>query len=112
MSYGLNLSTDNRILSATYAEFAAPGMPIVDTLPDGDISDYLYANGEYIFDPIPVPDTTPRAEGNYETETVFEIDGTLYRATQNISTGERILPGVNCETISLVDALNALNQGG
>lgn len=112
MSYALNLAEDNRVLSATYEEFAAPDMPIVDTLPDGDISDYRYVNGEYIYDPIPMPDTTPRAADNYEAESVFEIDGALYRATQNISTGERIVPGVNCETISLADALNALNQGG
>lgn len=110
MSYALNLSTDNRILSATYEEFAGSDMPIVDTLPEGDISDYLYIDGEYVYDPIPVPDTTPRAEGNYETDTVFEIGGALYRATQNISTGERIVPGVNCQTVTIAEALNALNK--
>ena len=54
--YALNLAPDNRILSATFAEFAAPGQPIVDALPDGNISDYLYIGGEYVYDPLPAPE--------------------------------------------------------
>lgn len=53
MKYALNLAEDGRILSATYEEFSADGMPIVDALPDGDIADYLYIDGEYIHDPLP-----------------------------------------------------------
>lgn len=59
--YALNLDTDNRILSActvlpigTY-----DGMPIVDTLPEGDIIDYKYINNEYVYDPLPEPEPTP-----------------------------------------------------
>ena len=59
--YALNLDTDNRILSActvlpigTY-----DGMPIVDTLPEGDITDYKYINNEYVHDPLPEPEPTP-----------------------------------------------------
>lgn len=32
------------------------GMPIVDTLPEGNLPDYLYINGEYVYDPLPRPD--------------------------------------------------------
>lgn len=56
MKYALNLAEDGRILSATYEEFSAEGMPIVDALPDGDIADYLYIDGEYIHDPLPKPE--------------------------------------------------------
>ena len=52
----LSLDNKNRLTSAC---IVLPGgnyddMPIVDTLPEGDILDYLYVNGEFIYDPIPV----------------------------------------------------------
>lgn len=55
--YALNLDTDNRILSAcTVLSIGTyDGMPIVNTLPDGDISDYKYIDGEYVYDPLPDP---------------------------------------------------------
>ena len=56
MKYALNLNEDGRILSATYEKYAAEGMPIVDTLPEGDIYEYIYQNGEYIHDPLPKPE--------------------------------------------------------
>lgn len=54
--YVLNLAEDNRILSA-WAIIKGQdydGMPIVDALPDGDVSDYLYIDGQYVYDPLPV----------------------------------------------------------
>jgi hypothetical protein len=59
MKYALNLSDDNRVLSATYEEYAWDGMPLVDKLPDGDIYEYLYVNGEYIHNPLPIPEAIP-----------------------------------------------------
>lgn len=53
--YALNLDEDSRILSATYEAYAVAGMPIVDTLPDNDITDYKYINGEFIYEPLPEP---------------------------------------------------------
>ena len=50
--YALNLADDGRILSATYPEFAQKDAAIVETLPDGNISDYLYIDSEYVYDPI------------------------------------------------------------
>lgn len=53
--YALNIGDENRILSAckvlgiiNYKE-----MPIVYTLPDGDIYDYKYIDGKYVYDPLP-----------------------------------------------------------
>lgn len=55
--YALYLDTNNRILSVCVILPATPqDMPRVDTLPDGDINDYLYINGEYVYDPIPEPE--------------------------------------------------------
>lgn len=53
--YALNLDADGRILSATYESYAVAGMPIVNTLPDNDIADYKYINGEFIYEPLPEP---------------------------------------------------------
>ena len=54
MKYALNLAEDGRILSATYEEFAVANTVIVEELPEGNIADYLYVDGKYIHDPIPV----------------------------------------------------------
>lgn len=56
MKYALNLAEDGRILSATYEEYASDDNVLVDELPDGDISEYLYVNGQYIHDPLPEPE--------------------------------------------------------
>ena len=55
MMYALNLNENNRILSATYDQYASAFQPRVNTLPDGNINDYLYINGEYVYDPLPIP---------------------------------------------------------
>lgn len=48
MAYALNISETNAVLSATYEQFAWEGCVIVDHLPDGDITDYDFINGEYV----------------------------------------------------------------
>lgn len=51
--YVLNLNEDNRILSACFDnEYIDPSLPRVESLPEGDIYDYLYIDGEYIYSPI------------------------------------------------------------
>lgn len=54
--YALNLNEDSRILGACVVleKGIYTGMPIVDSLPEGNICDYLYINGEYVYDPLPV----------------------------------------------------------
>ena len=54
MKYALNLAEDGRILSATYARFASEDAAVVEALPEGDITEYKYINGEYVHEPLPV----------------------------------------------------------
>ena len=54
MRYALNVSDDGRILSATFEEHAGVDQPLVDKLPDGDLYEYRYIDGEFIHDPLPV----------------------------------------------------------
>ena len=58
MIYALNLAKDNRILSAwkVLPNGNYDGMPIVEELPEGDIAEYLYIDGQYIHDPLPEPE--------------------------------------------------------
>lgn len=81
--YALNLSEDNRILSACTPlpnakdEKGNPtvelvdgkynGMVVVESLPDGDVSDYLYIDGEYVYDPLPEPEEPEPSTGDEVT---------------------------------------------
>lgn len=68
MTYALNLDkTTGRILSACNVLSCGnySGMPIVFKLPDGNVIDYRYVNGEYVHDPLPIaeePKATPTLE--------------------------------------------------
>jgi hypothetical protein len=62
MMYAVSLDENNRILSATFEAYADESYVIVNDLPDGNISDYLYQNGEYIYDPLPEPEPEPDRE--------------------------------------------------
>ena len=64
--YALNISNDGRILSATYSKYAPEDAVRVDKLPEGDISEYLYVDGEFIYDPMP-------AEPNIEIPSQLDI---------------------------------------
>lgn len=57
--YSLNLADDNRILSACICLEGFEYANIVDVLPDGNISDYKYIDGEYVYDPLPEPEPQP-----------------------------------------------------
>lgn len=54
--YGLVLDDNNRIIDAPVKRYAPADAIIVDKLPDGDFHDYLYVNGEYVYDPLPRPE--------------------------------------------------------
>jgi len=56
--YALNLGEGGRILSACVVlpTGSYGGMPQAGHLPEGDVSDYRYEGGEYVRDPLPVPE--------------------------------------------------------
>lgn len=58
MAVALLLHKDGRIHSGSTVlpNGNYNGMPIVNTLPDGNLPDYLYVNGMYIYDPLPIPE--------------------------------------------------------
>ena len=51
----LNVGNDGRVLSAGKFSKIPNGAVTVETLPQGDISDYRYTDGQFVLDPLPVP---------------------------------------------------------
>ena len=74
MKYALNLAEDGRILSATYEQFAWDGAVIVDSLPEGDIYEYRYVEGEFVYDPLPVVEVIPKPT---QEERIAELEEML-----------------------------------
>lgn len=89
--YALNLDNDNRILSACVVLPSTPDtMPRVKALPEGDVNDWLYVGGEYVYDPLPAPEAAVYADRNYEIGEVATVEGTLYEFLANVARGCRI----------------------
>ena len=74
MASALHIGDDNRILSAwkVLPNGNYECMPIVETLPEGNIADYLYVNGEYVYEPLPETDSPPHAPSDSERITILE----------------------------------------
>lgn len=72
--YALNLSEDGRIMSVTYDEYAPSEQPREDTLPDGDVNDYRYVDGEYVYDPQLEPEPEPAEPTAEEDLQAMAID--------------------------------------
>lgn len=53
MMFALNLGENGRVLSATLPEYAPVNAATVEALPDGDIYEYRYVDGDFIHDPLP-----------------------------------------------------------
>lgn len=78
--YALNLAEDGRVLSVTLSEYAGKNNAIVDSFPEDDLINYLYRDGEFIYDPLPKPE-------QIEEETLEDRVGELEEALNMILTG-------------------------
>lgn len=74
ITYALNLDADSRILSATYDEYAPADQPRVESLPEGDISDYKYVDSEYVSNPLPEPEAEAAEPTTEDDLTSMAID--------------------------------------
>lgn len=70
--YALNLAEDGRVLSATYDQYAPANQPRVEALPDGNLYEYRYVDGEFIHDPLPDPDPVEPVPTDGERITALE----------------------------------------
>lgn len=77
MKYALNLADDGRILSATYPKYAPEDAVKVEMLPDFDITDYLYVDGQYVYNPLPEQEEPEQEEATLESRVeTLETDST------------------------------------
>ena len=90
--YSLNLNADNRILSACICLEGFEYMNVVDALPDGSISDYRYADGEYVYDPLPKPE--PQPEEPTTNDILDALLGIGGNANGQITSGRTIQKGI------------------
>lgn len=60
--YALNLAKDGQILSVCECLKGQTYDNVVDSFPEGNISDYRYEDGEFIYNPLPEPAVEPTAE--------------------------------------------------
>lgn len=81
--YGLTLDEDNRIVSAVPQRYAPENAVIVDKLPDGKYTDYRYIDGEYIHDPLPIPDP-PDPQPSQE-ERIAQLEAALTAIEEGIA---------------------------
>ena len=106
--YALNLDpSTGRVLSATFPQYAPPGAPVVDSLPEGDLSDYLYVDGAFVYSPPPAE--YPTVTEDVEAGKIFSVGGDYYRATMPIPRGESV-NRYNSEPVSVLELLNALAE--
>ena len=106
MIFALNLDPETgRCLSATEDQFGAENQPRVEFLPDGDLYDYLFVDGGFVYSP--PPPELPRAERDVPAGSVFSLGGNYYRAVMPIPRGEPVTR-FNTEPVSILDIVNAL----
>lgn len=112
MKYSLNLSSDNRILSATFAKFAPNGV-LVDSLPEGNISDYLYVEGEYVHDPI-IHVVSASEQIAQLKEELSSTDYKIIKCSEASLVGEELpydVQALHAERQALRDKINELEGG-
>lgn len=85
--FALNLAEDGRILSATYQQFAQINAVIVEELPNGNISDYRYVDGKYVYDPLPEPEQKPEEPEHTLEERVATVEFDVASLTAAIEKG-------------------------
>lgn len=78
--YSLNLATDNRVLSVCECIEGMEYDIVVESFPNGDVSDYRYENGEFIHDSMPKPEPTAQ-EPTAEEDALSMIVDHEYRLT-------------------------------
>lgn len=74
MMFALNLGENGRVLSATLPEYAPSTQPQVESLPEGDLYEYRYVDGDFIHDPLPEQEEetpTPTQLDRVEAQTMY-----------------------------------------
>ena len=112
--YALNLSAEGRVLSATYAKYAPADAVKVDALPEGNISDYLYQNGGYVYAPIPAAEPTVEEQIAALKAQLEATDYKVIKCSEAWMSGAEMpydVAALHAERQALRDQINALEGG-
>ena len=113
MRYALNLSEDSRILSATFEKYAPNNAVLVDNLPDGNISDYIYKDGEYIYSPIVIEPSVEEQIAALKAE-LSSTDYKIIKCSEAQLVGEEMpydITTLHAERQAIRDQINILEGG-
>ena len=79
--YALYLSDDGRILHVTAAQYAQisdeegavlkEGYVLVESIPEGNVTEYRYVDGELIHDPLPAQEPMPSQLDAIEAQVIY-----------------------------------------
>ena len=114
MKYALNLAGDGRILSATYENFASVDAVLVDELPEGNIADYLYEKGEYVYAPLPVLALSVEEQIAALKTELAATDYKIIKCSEAQLVGENLpydITALHAERQLLRDRINELERG-
>lgn len=113
MNYALNLADDNRILSVTYEQYAPEGAVLVDELPEGDVSDYLYQGDRYIYVPAPVAEESAEEQISELKAQLGSTDYKVIKCSEAQMAGEELpydIAALHAERQALRDKINELES--
>ena len=114
MKYALNLSADNRILSVTFAKYAPADSVKVDYLPDGDITEYLYIDGEFVYSPLPEPEPSVEQQIAFLKLELSSTDYKIIKCSEASLVGEELpydIVALHAERQAIRNQINELEGG-
>lgn len=110
MKYALNLAEGGRILSATFAKYNPNGV-LVDKLPEGNIADYLYKDGQYVYSPVPVAEPTVEEQITALKSELSSTDYKIIKCSEAQLVGEELpydIVALHAERQEIRNKINAL----
>ena len=106
--YSLNLNTDGRILSACVCLEGFEYDNKVETLPDGDVTDYKYIDGVYVYDPLPKADDNSARIAELK-QMLADTDYIVIKIAEGVATWEEY-PGIKEQRQAWREEINKLEQ--
>lgn len=89
MTYAIQVDSANRINRWEFTKYVPADQLdqyiLVDYIPEGNLPDYLYINGEYVYDPLPKPEQ-PEPEPSLESR-VATVEADVAALTTAIEKG-------------------------
>lgn len=86
--FALNLGEDGRVLSATFDLFAPEKQPRTPVLPQGNLMDYRFEDGGFVYDPLPEEQTPAQPTTEDRLHALEEENQYLKETLEIILSGE------------------------